>query len=108
PRLLLRPRLLCRPGATENIAHRVIPFVAGVFDHLIIVVLLERNEEGPRLRPGLLIDDRGAVVERVLSGARELLDDLQLIAVIAGIARIAGTIGADRVFVREVRGLDDE
>src|SRR5215471_10164451 len=67
---------LIRASATEYVSHRVIPLVAGVLEKLIFVIPLELDENGPRLDPRLLINNRGPIFKSVIAGAGEFFDQL--------------------------------
>src|SRR4051812_48629211 len=77
-RLVLRVVGFTLPRAAQDIAHRVVSFVAGL---LVEMILLNRPAvlAGPRLLPRLRILDREAVFERVGVGAGEALGDLQVL-----------------------------
>src|SRR5579863_853547 len=72
--------LLCRlrltlPGAAQDAFHRVIAFMAGVFDDGTLT-LRHRDHCRPRFRPRGRIVSREFVQERFLAGARETLDQM--------------------------------
>src|SRR5204863_9715537 len=73
-RLLLRVFGFLHAGAAQNVAHRVITLVAGVF---VDVLAGQRPREfaRPRLRPRLRIVDREPIEQRLRTGAREPFDD---------------------------------
>src|SRR6185295_4672861 len=87
---------LTQPRAAEDVAQRVVAFVARV---LVEMILGDRPGifAGPRLIPGLRILDCEPVLQRVRARARETLRDLEVL----GRAAEAGLVG-------EVRRLDDE
>ena len=77
--------------------------MAGVLEHAVAVVALQRHLHRPRRRPRLRILDGHLVVDDVVGDAREALRDLQRFAV-----PLAAAVDADARAVREVRRLDDE
>src|SRR5262245_1978278 len=62
---------LGRSSGTENMADRVIPFVARVLEYLIRVVAHERHRHGPLAREDVRILDGDLVADCVRVGAGE-------------------------------------
>src|SRR5688572_26528916 len=73
--------LLVGPSSTEDIRHRVIPFVTGVLEELVTIVACEGDEYCPRPGPRFWINDRCFVVQGLLVDARETFDHFQIFAV---------------------------
>src|SRR6188472_124240 len=88
--------LLVGAGAAEDVSHRVVSLVTGVFENLsLLVVALQRDANRPRLRERRRIVDGDGVVDRIGVDAREALDETQRLA-------RSSEVG----LVREVRRLD--
>src|SRR6185369_2339088 len=101
-------RRFFRAHSAEDVAHGVVTFVAGILEELVVIVLFELHQNGPRLGPGLLVDDGDPVIHGLVAGAGKSLDDLELVAVIPRVAWISGAVRADGVLVGEIRGLHDQ
>src|SRR6185436_9317414 len=85
-------------GGTQDVAHPVVAFVAGVLKRLLALVSLgEVHRKRPRLRPGVRIVEGHRPLHRVGSQDREALGHLELVA-----------RSAVRRLVGEVRRLDHE
>src|SRR6476646_2561258 len=61
-------------GRAQDVTQAVVPLVAGVLEHAVSIVTLQREGHRPRPRPRLWIVDRHRVLQRVGAGAREALD----------------------------------
>src|SRR5881394_2746377 len=94
--------LFGRAHAAENIGHRVIAFVAGILEKLILVVLFQLHEDSPRSCPCLLVIHGYPVFHTVVADSRESFGHSQLLAMIAGISWVACAVGTDRILVREI------
>src|SRR5439155_9889219 len=70
---------LLLPGASQHAAQRVVPFVARVLVE-VLIGRVPRILAGPRAVPCRRILDREAVEQSLRAGAREALDDVQLVA----------------------------
>src|SRR5262249_49258078 len=100
--------LVSRPSPTQDVFHRVVSFVACIFEKLIIVIPLQFNEDRPRPGPCLVVDDCCTIFEPVVTDASETFNYFQLIAVITRITGITSAVGANRVLIRKVRCLYNE
>ena len=80
-----------KPGAAEDVAQRVVGFVARVLEHQV-VGRRPRLLAGPGPYPRLRILDRELIPERLRVDAREALDDVQVLAR-ASEAGLVGEVG---------------
>src|SRR5215472_8479278 len=90
--------------ATELVEHRVVGFVAGVFEKLIALFLRDGERELPRLREDLRVVDSQFVLHCIQVGACKTFDQTKSVTRGNAVAVPSDT----RLVVEEIRGLDDE
>jgi len=95
--------MLVGPRRAQDVAHRVVAFVARVLEEPVAVVASQRERHAPGTCPRLRIVNGRFVLDRVGARAREALNHLQRIA---GGHQTAVPGHANRPI--EVRGLHDQ
>src|ERR1700756_5308414 len=81
--------LFCRAGLAQNIRHRIVTLVAGVFENLVTGLAGNEERDGPGSSKGLRIVHRHLVLDAAVTGARESFDQTQIITVLDAISVIA-------------------